>query len=306
MDFANYQQQIRNKYTEDVAQAQEPSRDRGLWSVLGRAIRSTVPTRANEGYNPNVPASDTNTPYVKPGFFRAMLGDRGADLNTAAMLQGRDLKQGLDMANTQAGYGNEQRGLETKAVNDRELFAGGIREKIERIRADNAMNRDAARNWMGLGQIGQKAKFDQERDTARFGNAKTLRGIPQALDPSVVRMNEQRGNAAEKNATRPTLIEQIQKLKELQPATSEDSLSPWASFLNTLKGPNASQPQLPQTPQTGPTTTQAPANPNTPSVIKIDPNDLRTLGIGAGAGLLNQIPDDEEDDLLTPLYGDGE
>lgn len=84
----------RNPY---AAQANDPGRDHGLWSVLGRAIRSTVPERGNAAFDKSRPVSDDNLPYQKPGFFRALLGDRGADFNRAARLNQDDLDVNADL-----------------------------------------------------------------------------------------------------------------------------------------------------------------------------------------------------------------
>lgn len=92
----SYQAYIRprNPYAE---QANDPGRDHGLWSVLGRAIRSTVPERSNAAFDRTKPVSDDNLPYQKPGFFRALAGDRGADFNRAARLNQADLDVNADL-----------------------------------------------------------------------------------------------------------------------------------------------------------------------------------------------------------------
>lgn len=110
----NYQAiTARNPYAEE-ANRQGP--DRGLWSVLGRAIRSTVPERANPGYNKDMPVGDNNLPYQKPGFFRALAGDRGADFNRAARLNQLDLDTSDDLAGLQAEAFKQSVGVETDAA----------------------------------------------------------------------------------------------------------------------------------------------------------------------------------------------
>jgi len=86
----NYQtKRVANPY---ALQTHEPGRDHGLWDVIGRGIRATVPERANPAFDKTKPVDDKNTPYIKPGFFRAMLGDKGRDFNTDAMLNDRDIQ----------------------------------------------------------------------------------------------------------------------------------------------------------------------------------------------------------------------
>jgi len=74
-------------------------------------------------------------------------------------------------------------------------------------------------------------------------------------------------------------------------------------------------PQMPAGPQgTGPSPTSV--APGLPSTIKISPDDLKSLGIGVGSGLMqegvNPDQDDDDDDAVlnplnaVPMYGDGQ
>lgn len=170
---ADYQQLWRSPY---AAEANEKGPDRGLWSVLGRAIRSQVPERRNEKYDPSKPIDGENTPYQRPGFFRALAGDRGGDFNRAAMLNQDDINVGRGLAdrqaqeydeNLQAEEGVETRGGLRKFLIDRLLQSQQDTAAMRRVRANNKA----------------RAAYGNARNSATLGAANLRREAATALPP---------------------------------------------------------------------------------------------------------------------------
>lgn len=176
MPEANYQENYFNPY---MQKAPEPERDKGLWSVLARAIRSTVPERPNQSFDPNIPVGGTNVPYVKPGFGRALLGDRGGDYNRAATLGGLDRGVSRRLADRQAQYhqgvlGQEQSNalgqIGEHGNQARQTLAQSGQQALQEIGANNegALTRLVAGSDLGL--YNDEAKFGNELQLADKNN----------------------------------------------------------------------------------------------------------------------------------------
>ena len=190
-----YQENIADPYT---LQSHEPGKDHGLWDVIGRAIRSTVPERTNPGFDKAQPVSDTNTPYQKPGFFRALLGDKGRDYNTDAMLRQRD----MDTADTMEGknFGAWKKGTDY----ENELELGSLEKQFKNSRDLHQMDNDARVSLENLNQRGAREIADTtglnwlrreaERNRGRMDEARYRLRHPysQKLDSSTIRLNNAR------------------------------------------------------------------------------------------------------------------
>ena len=203
MAYQSYYQRMvaDNPYT---TQTQQPTRDHGLWDVIGRAIRSTVPTRENKAFDKSRPVSDDNLPYEQPGFFRALAGDRGRDYNNDAMLRQHDLDtadtlEGKNFAGWKKGADYEDT-LEDDNIKQRQGFLEKMqnaREGFQNMRdlAHERMQREIADttgiNWL---------RREQERNRGRMDAARyrALHPYSQQIDPSTVRLNNARAAELER------------------------------------------------------------------------------------------------------------
>ena len=171
----NYQtKRVANPYS---LQTHEPGRDHGLWDVIGRGIRATVPERANPAFDKTKPVDDKNTPYVKPGFFRAMLGDRGRDYNTDAMLNDRDIQIDKMLGDEEDDrinkFTEQQYNREVNLNNQRTI------SQILRDRWNNATKQSVADRLAGAreraAQIGRMPRQESPEVTAeRVARAKLM------------------------------------------------------------------------------------------------------------------------------------
>lgn len=169
-----------NPYT---TQTQQPGKDHGLWDVIGRAIRSQVPTRENKAFDKTKPVGEGNMPYENPGFFRALAGDRARDYNNDAMLRQRDLdtadtlegknfagwKKGQEIEDAsdmerlekQFGYNTKLQQMANEAHQSLENLAQRGRREIADTTGINWMNREMQRGRNALGLAEYKARHPQ-------------------------------------------------------------------------------------------------------------------------------------------------
>lgn len=191
-----------NPYT---TQTNAPSKDHGLWDVIGRAIRSQVPTRENKAFDKTKPVGEGNMPYENPGFFRALAGDRGRDYNNDAMLRQRDLDtadmlEGKNFAGWNKGMlaedaiedGNrkDQQGFLERMQNSRNQFQNELAGRHERMQREIADTTGA--NWL------------RREDRRGFNNLQVNRyrathPYSQQIDPSTVRLNNAKAGQLERN-----------------------------------------------------------------------------------------------------------
>lgn len=285
MAEGNYQQQWHDPY---AIQANEPGRDHGLWSILGRAIRSQVPERRNDAFDASAPVGGTNTPYQQPGFFRALVGDRGGDFNRAAMLNADAVNQGNTQAGIQQTVHGQNRAADQDASNEHAGFVQGLIGKRQELLQKNAQTHQMLRD-----QVLQGSKYLQDQDRnnrarelqdLRFNNAKDLIGMransPRPLNPTLEALHQQQ--------TRRLQMQNDEMDPRLQPAPK-----PPTSLIGSIKsalGFGGGQPA-----------TNAPvAVPKGgPSVIKIDPMDLPRRSI-MDAPVQSDIDDEDatDDDLM--------
>lgn len=166
MPEANYQSQRNNPY---ALEANRRGPDRGLWSVLGRAIRSTVPERRNEKFDPNMPVGGDNMPYVKPGFGRALLGDRGADYNSAAQLNSFDEGVSKSLADDQAAYHTKE--ADAGMRRSESLLGQQMRDRMQalgqKFRNDNILNFGRNEATIRSAQIGADSRRDVAHENSK-------------------------------------------------------------------------------------------------------------------------------------------
>lgn len=274
MPEANYQSVYRNPY---AFQANEPGRDKGLWSVIGRAIRSTVPERRNEKYDPDQPISDENVPFKKPGFFRALLGDRGGDYNRAAKLDDFDLGITRELADEQKNYhtaeqeagDKRQRGLMGLA-NDFAEIRDARRDRYDR-------NRDEMNNYVRekIAGIGARTRLDQTDSNNRL--RERLASRPRQLDPTQKALAEAQlkklqleneGTEQQAYLMSPAGIAEAEAAKAAKPTTWKTLKEGFASIL----GGDARQRRLQMSNRNA-----APTVPNVTGVVPLKPEDIQML-----------------------------
>jgi len=172
----------------------------GFGKLLGRGLSAVAPERANEAYDPAARVSDTNVPFKKAGFFRSLAGDRSNALNSAAKMRGVDIDQSssaaeqeearkLDFEKTRQGF------LDNRL---REKLGADARLAEIKHHDDNIKRLDSDNTWME--RFRAKNLFDQQNREDWLQNRKALRGVPQALDPSTKRLNDQRAAKMEADA----------------------------------------------------------------------------------------------------------
>lgn len=249
----------------------EPTRGwGGFGKLLGRGLSSLVPERTNETFDPAARVSDTNVPFQKAGFFRALAGDRSNMLNSAAKMRGVDIDQSSVAAEQEQkrkdAFMREQQGFMDNRL--REKLGADARLAEIKHHDDNLMrlDKDASYNE----RLRNKFNLDSELLDRRLGNQRTLRGVPQALDPSTVRVNEGRANKMAADAAQAKSISDL-----LAEPDAPKGRGLWGTVSNML-GWGAQD--------------QTPARQTVPSdddeEILIDPADLQELGID---------PDEDED-----------
>lgn len=289
---ANYQRLTgRNPYLE---QANAPGPDRGLWSVLGRAIRSQAPERRNAAYNPEAPVTEDNLPYQKPGFFRALIGDRGADYNDAALLNELDLDTENRLAGKQAQQFRNDVNFTNEQANNMAQLDTMRRGVLQWLADKNALARIIRQGQDRMGAINAGIK-GRER----------IAQIPRVLGQSPGQ--EQRNTAQAEYYRQRAEAERAKAANEklfgeqfrVQPQMNNATPQGWMDkFWNFFSGGNQAQP--PSTQATSPAITGAPAPAEAAAgEIPIDPQDaLKFIQAQQGGGML-QIDDPRIRELLT-------
>lgn len=280
----------RSLYSETNPYALEMERERaagnGGWSgigkLIGKGLSALAPERANEAYDPAARVSDTNVPFKKAGFFRSLAGDRSNSWNSAAKIRGVDIDQSSVAAEQDEKRKKELLKEQQGFIDNRQRERLGAEARLAEIKHhdDNIKRLDNDNTWME--RFRAKNLFDQQNREDWLQNRKALRGVPQALDPSTKRLNDQRAAKmeAEANAAKNPLWK-----------PGADAGTPERSLWSTLGDAMTASPASPLglgsmfmgARQSAP---PAAKSPTLNDEIEIDPNDL--------IGLDTALEDDDD------------
>jgi len=172
----------------------------GIGKLLGKGLSALAPERANEAFDPAARVSDTNVPFKKAGFFRSLAGDRSNALNSAAKIRGVDIDQSSVAAEQDEKRKKELLKEQQGFIDNRQRERLGAEARLAEIKHhdDNIKRLDSDNTWME--RFRAKNLFDQQNREDWLQNRKALRGVPQALDPSTKRLNDQRAAKMEADA----------------------------------------------------------------------------------------------------------